>query len=82
MPPEHSFWLDDVEVIGPRRPSPSEPHPEEAVGVGQAGRGIAAKDNLKLVTENEVFKGDVTTRSERDQETAEQEGEEWKHPAG
>jgi|BarGraNGADG00212_1021973.scaffolds.fasta_scaffold169541_1 hypothetical protein len=44
--------------------------------------GIGAKDNLKLVTENEVFKRDVTTRSERDQQTAEQEGEEWKHPAG
>jgi hypothetical protein len=34
------------------------------------------------VTENEVFKRDITTRSERDQQTAEQEGEEWKHPAG
>jgi hypothetical protein len=76
VPTEHSFWLDDVEVIAPRRPNLSEPDPEEAIRVGQAWRGIGAKDNLKLVTENEVFKRDVTTRSERDQQTAEQEGEE------
>ena len=82
VPPDHGFWLHDVELIAPRRPSLSEPDPEEAIRVGQAWRGIGAKDNLKLVTENEVFKRDVTTRSERDQQTAEQEGKKWKHPAG
>jgi hypothetical protein len=82
VPAEDGFGLDDVEVIAPRRPSVSEPHPEQTIRVGQAGRGIGAKDNLKLVTENEVFKHDVPARSEAGDETAEQEGEEWKHPAG
>jgi hypothetical protein len=37
---------------------------------------------LELVAENEVFKRDVTTRSDAGKKTADQEAEERKHPAG
>jgi hypothetical protein len=60
----------------------SKPDPEQSVGVGQAGRGIGAKGDLELVAENEIFKREVATRSEAGKKTAEQEGKEWKHPAG
>ena len=82
MPAEDSCWFDDLEVIAPGWPRVSEPYPEHPIRVGQVGRRIGAKSDLELVAENEVFKRDVTTRSERDQQTAEQEGEEWKHPTG
>jgi len=47
-----------------------------------AGRGIGAQGDLELVAENEIFKREVATRSEAGKKTAEQEGKEWKHPAG
>jgi hypothetical protein len=50
VPAEDGFGLDDVQA--PRRPSLSEPHPEQTIRVGQTGRGIGAKDNQKLMTEN------------------------------
>jgi len=82
VPPEHGFWLHDVEVIAPGRPGVLNPDPEQPIGVGQAERGISAKGDLELVAENEILKRDVATRSEAGKKTAEQEGEEWKHPAG
>jgi hypothetical protein len=42
----------------------------------QARRGIGAKSDLELVAENDVFKRDVTTRSEEGKKTADQEREE------
>jgi hypothetical protein len=35
-----------------------------------------------LVAENQVFKRDIATRSEKGKKTADQEIEERKHPAG
>jgi hypothetical protein len=43
----------------------SEPDPEQPVGVGQAGRRIGSERDLKLVAEDQVFKRNVATRSER-----------------
>jgi hypothetical protein len=71
-----------VEVIAPGRPRVSEPDPEHAIGVAEAGRGVGAKGDLELVAENQVLQHDIATRSEKGKKTADQEIEEWKHPAG
>jgi hypothetical protein len=59
-----------------------QPHPEDPIRVGQAGRGIGAKGDLKLVAENQVLEGEVATGSEAGKKTAEQEAHKRKHPAG
>jgi hypothetical protein len=46
------------------------------------GRRIGAEGDLELVAESQVFERDIATRSETADETANQEADERKHPAG
>jgi hypothetical protein len=71
-----------VEVIPPGWLRVSEPYPEHPIRVGQAWRRIGAEGDLEPVPENEVFKREVATGPEGGKKTADQEREEWKHPAG
>ena len=73
---------NDVEVIAPGRPSLLQPHPEDAIRVGKAGSGISAKGYLKLVAEDQVFKGEGTPRAEAGKDTTKQEDQKLKHSAG
>ena len=82
MPVDNGLWLDDQEVVAPRRPELAEPDPLNAIAVRQSGSGVSSKSDVELVAENEVLKGHITTGAEAGKQTAEEQGDEMKHPAG
>jgi len=68
-------------MIPPGRPDLVEPDPQQAILALESDGRLRSQGNLELMAEDQVLDSDVTVRAKSDEEGANEQEKELKHPA-
>src|ERR1035437_7172376 len=79
VPAKHSLRLDEDQRPIPSRPKPSQDHPEEFVRNTKPRLRTATHQDRKLLPQGQVFKKEMTARTNRPDEESEQEAQNTQH---
>jgi hypothetical protein len=82
VPTEHGFRADDQYVPQRSWPKATDPDPQNPITTPESRTGVGPEGNLKLVTEDQIFEGEIAVRSKPKEQAADQQEEEFEHPAG
>src|SRR5262249_42861983 len=72
MPANHGLGANDMEHLAPPSPPAGEPHPEETIAAAELRPLRAAAKQDELLPEREVLEREVSARSERRTQRAQQ----------
>jgi len=83
MPASHRFRSNDPQVTSPpTRPNTHDPDPQGPIGIAQARLRLAAKQHLKLVSQDHVLERKVLLGTTAINQDAKQHQEEAQHRRG